>query len=197
MNRQSRLRHHFPRRGYTLIELLIVMSMSVAVTGGSVVCISTVLKSERSSAAAVHESLVIARLRQVWSDDVHQTQESKFGSGDQGETSQCQLTLRDGRLVQYRSTNRGIMREAQRNQVIEKRDVFQFPEGTRFEIQQIDESRLARLTVIHPTIDLSAIASSSPHVALSAPRGAVMTFDAALGREARLLEALQKPSEAK
>ena len=75
MNRFPHLRNGRTRRGYTLIEMLVVISISTVATGGSLICISTILKGERITAVAVQESQIVARLRLMWSDDVHWAQE--------------------------------------------------------------------------------------------------------------------------
>lgn len=197
MNRFRRLRHRRTRPGYSLIELIIVISMSAAATGGSLVCISTMLRGERIAAVAVQESQVIARLRVIWNEDVHLAQEWKIGSVEGKAETQCDLVLKDGSHVQYRSSNWGLLRQVQRTGAPEKRDVFQFPHGTHFEFHQVEEPRLARLKVIRPAVDSRTVPGTSANSSSNVLGTVVMTFDSALGREARLHESLQTPSEAK
>ena len=197
MNRFPHLRRGRTRRGYTLIELLVVISMSAVATGGSLICISTMLKGERITAVAVHESQVVARLRQMWHDDVHLAQEWNFGSAEQNGVSQCELSFKDGRKVRYRSSNRGLIRYVQKKDGLEERDVFQFAEGTHYEFHQIERPRLARLKAIRPAAYSSAMPSAASKSLPNVLGTVVMTFDAALGREARLIEYSQTQQEAK
>ena len=195
MNRFHCLGQNRARHGFTLIEMLVVISISAVATGGSLVCISTMLKAERLTAAAVQENQVVARLRLVWKEDVHLAQEWNVSSEEQHQGSQCDLSLKDGRKVRYRSSNWGLLRQVQRNDLPEENAVFQFAEGTRFQFHRVEQPRLARLKVIRPAIDSSALAASgtSPNV-----QGSIlMTFDAALGREAMFLDYFSAQTEEK
>lgn len=197
MKRFPRLEQNQTRRGYSLIELLVVISISTVATGGSVVCISTMLKAERLTAAAAQESQIVARLRSVWKQDVHLALEWNVGSAEQNVDSGCELILKDGRKVRYRSSPSGISRKVLRNDRAEENDVFQFTEGTRFQFYRVEQPRLARLKVVRPAIDSSVIAGVSGKSSPNHQGKVVLTFDAALGREAQFLEYFPAQKEQK
>jgi hypothetical protein len=189
------LKQNQTRRGYSLIELLLVIMFSTVATGGSVVCISTMLKAERLTAVTVQESQAVARLRSVWKEDVHLAQEWNVGAAEQNGDSQCDLSLQDHRTVRYRSSAAGLSRQVLRNDSVEENAVFQFAEGTRFQFDRVEQPRLARLRVIRPAMDSSGMAGGESSSKVQGRL--VMTFDAALGREAKFLEYFPAPQEEK
>lgn len=197
MKRFPRCKHDQARSGFSLIELLIVISISIVATGGSIVCISTMLKAERHTATAAQEIQVVARLRSVWKDDVHLAKEWNIGSSEKDGGSQCVLFLNDDRQVRYRSSRSGISRQVLKKDRAEENAVFQFVEGTRFEFSGVEQPRLARLRVIRPALDSRGIAGVTVGSSSNVQGRIVMTFDAALGREAKLLESFSAQKEHK
>lgn len=132
------------RRGVSLIELLIVISIGGVVVGLCATTMHLILRVERDQARAVRLTAVLSRIRQLFSNDVHGAVLAEIKPGD---TDKSQLQLAEdgpGRVV-YSADEHILRRERFAGERLEHRDEFHFPLGTRIHFEQEERPRIARL----------------------------------------------------
>ncbi len=155
-----------PRRGKTLIEMLVLISVLSAILSVVAMTLVALFKTDRQILRDLDQATALARLSGKFRSDAHAASSCQIGQS-------CQLALPDGRVIHYLAAPREIAREIRRGEVVEHRDAFLLPSAAavRFELPAESAGRLVRLSI--------AAAPDSDRAYLTAIRPAVI--EAAVG----------------
>ena len=138
-------------RGFSLIELIVVMSMMMIILSLTGMSFHLLTRTERAVAQSFVTERAISRLAVQFRDDVHRSNEGTISSNV--ENAIGELNLRDSRGIQvrYLAASEIITRFLIKNDKIVSRDDFRLPE-CRVSIAAGDqaESKLRRLVIERP-----------------------------------------------
>ena len=176
------------RRGVSIIEVMVVISIAVLMLGAGISLLHLLLRVERDGVKDVWYGRSLARLSEAWRKDVR-------GAGDgrveDGESRQAVLSRPDGAVVTYSSKGHVISRVAQRGDTVEQRDAFHFPDGSTFRFEIDGDPRFARVVIRRPALPQKGASaertgdSESANVAAEKPSGRKTTVEALLSRDLR------------
>ena len=105
------------RRGKTLLEVAVIISLTSVVLSLASVTLVTLFRVERQTTAGLAHERSLARLASQWRADAHLAVAVKTGDG-------CEMRLNDGRSVFYAFSNPRITREVRLADRVEHRDAF-------------------------------------------------------------------------
>lgn len=176
------------RRGVSLIELLVVMSISGVLLGTASTMVCMLLSVHKSVRSHVQDSASRSRLAEQFRLDVHAaTAIVRLEPGGAGPPAPGWVFRLDGQeTLRYVVEPRGIVRCEYRGDKIVGRDVFLFSDDTTAAIE-VDSEDLP--TVVRLRIE-SAGGASSDCAGPSPAR--TISFETVLGRDHRFRENLGK-----
>ena len=162
------------RRGKTLVEMLILITIIGTTTGIGATTLVGLFKTERQVRRDIQQQTTLARLASRFRTDVHSARSCQVQQS-------CDLSLNDGRIVRYAAAGSRLTREVLRADAVEHRDAFLLPDTAliRFEQPEATGGRLVRLTI--------SAAESSDKAYLTSVRPTVI--EAAIGISATRAEA--------
>jgi hypothetical protein len=154
------------RRGKTLIEMLILMSVMSLILGLVATSLVLLFKTDRQVRRDLDQVTALARLGSKFRADAHAATACQAGDT-------CDLAQSDGRVIRYALAEGRITREVRRGDTLEHRDAFVLPRTAtaRFDMPAEANGRLVRLII--------AAAENSDRAFLTAVRPA--TIEAAIG----------------
>jgi type II secretory pathway pseudopilin PulG len=154
------------RRGKSLIEMLILISLTSVVLGIVSTTLVALFKTDRQVRRDLVQLTTLARLGSRFRTDAHAARSCQIDKT-------CDLTLADGRLIRYSFEGQRLSREVRRGDAIEHRDAFVLPDtaAVGFDKPATHGGRLVRLSIT------AQERSDKPY--LTAVRPA--TIDAAVG----------------
>jgi prepilin-type N-terminal cleavage/methylation domain-containing protein len=173
-----------PRAAYTLIETLVAISVAGIMFAAVITAIHLLLGSERRISRGIVTQSSLARLSRTFRQDVHAADRAVLGTG---ELPGLTLSLPSGAEVRYRPSERGVLREVVRSEVVESQESYRLAETLHIQFDyEAGESRVR-----------AVIAQSKPDEVSAGPgnRSAggkwisarEMTFEATLARDRRFL----------
>jgi prepilin-type N-terminal cleavage/methylation domain-containing protein len=187
MNVLSRVPRQTPRRprsrrGVSLIELLIVISIGSVIVGTCVTTMHLLLRVERDQERALRQSVILSRVRKLFSDDVHSGTTAALGDVA---TDGARLTLEglDGRRVIYSAEEHTLTREEISNDQPAHADQFHFSPGTVLSFTR-DES-FVRLEISIPAGVPDGRSSHDAARSQGRPPMRLLTIEAFLDRDRR------------
>jgi type II secretory pathway pseudopilin PulG len=130
------------RRGKTLVEMLVLITILSMILGGVGTTLVALFKTDRQVLRDLDQLAALSRLGSRFRTDAHAAQSCQVGES-------CQLTLSDGRTIDYSVAPRKISREVRRGDEVLHRDAFTLPEAAivRFELPAESQGRLVRLVI--------------------------------------------------
>ena len=154
------------RSGKSLIEMLILISLTSVVLGIVSTTLVALFKTDRQVRRDVQQQTTLARLGSRFRTDAHAARSCQIDKT-------CDLTLADGRVIRYSFEGQRLSREVRRRDAIEHRDAFVLPDtaAVGFDKPASHAGRLVRLSI--------TAQEPSDKAYLTAVRPA--TFDAAIG----------------
>jgi type II secretory pathway pseudopilin PulG len=154
------------RRGKTLVEMLVLISVLTIILGLVATSLIVLFKTDRQVRRDLEQVTALARLSSKFRADAHAADSCQVAEA-------CDLALPDGRVVRYAAGPERITREVRRGDAVEHRDAFLLPATAtaKFELPDETQGRLVRLTI--------AAAENSDRPYLTAVRPA--TIEAAVG----------------
>jgi hypothetical protein len=157
-------------RGYSLIEMLLVMTGLALLFGVSVGTIHMLLRLDRGNRARLGETATVSRLARQFRHDVHAaTSAQRDGKG-------LVFRLLDGRNVEYVTEGGRLMRVEARAAETVGREVFRMPSrgSTTWDVRE-DGGRSWAIMVLEPAAHAKDIVPPRP-----------VRIEALVGKEARL-----------
>lgn len=134
------------RRGVSLIELLIVISIGTVIIGLCVTTMHLLLRVERDQARSLRSAMVLSRVRQLFAADVHAGVTAEIGAGD-GDNRQLQVATKGTDRVVYSADQNVLRREEFDGERLTHRDDFHFLPGAEFHFEQEQDPQIVRLNI--------------------------------------------------
>ncbi len=174
------------RRGYSITELLVVMSMTSVVFTVGVGMVHRVMHEQKFAGRDNAMHRVAERLSTRLREDVHRaTAAELINSGDQDEQS---LKLSGQRIVTYTVRKHGVERISTRDSGLTHRDTFQFPDNYRLEFSEGPSERVVFTAFALPQAYLETTSDESQRDMIEREvRRAVMLVEASVARDYRFL----------
>jgi len=162
------------RSGKTLIEMLILISLTSMVLGTVATTLIALFKTDRQVRRDVEQQTTLARLGSRFRTDAHAARTCQIDKT-------CELIWPDGRVVRYALEGQRLSREVRNGDAVEHRDAFVLPNtaAVRFEQPADLGGRLVRLSIT------AKEHSDKPYLTAVRPT----TIDAAIGLSAMTKEA--------
>jgi prepilin-type N-terminal cleavage/methylation domain-containing protein len=160
------------RRAFTLIEMIVVITVGAALMGIAVSLLLVLFRTERIGRAHGGESGSIQQLADQFRRDVHAAADVTVHDKDR---QRCQFALTPDCSVQYTMAPDGISREEQLLSRNMRRELYALPKDTTL---AVDVDRAASPAVVTMTIQ--------PKDASRRP-GNVLRVEAVLGRDLRFI----------
>lgn len=131
-----------PRRGKTLIEMLVLITILSVIMGVVATTLAALFKTDRQVLRDLDQLAALSRLGETFRIDAHAAESCQVGES-------CQLALADGRVVHYAVAGPRIAREVRRGEEVLHRDAFSLPEAAsvRFDLPAESGGRLVRLSI--------------------------------------------------
>jgi prepilin-type N-terminal cleavage/methylation domain-containing protein len=174
MNSRIASRRAPRRRGYSLVELLVVISVSSVLASVAVGLIGILMGVDRGGRRHLHETNALARLAQQFRADVAAA-ESASSDGPH----ELHLRLSGGRVVDYASEAGQATREERLGQESQMHEQFSLPEEARLAFEVAADQRPAMASASLAAANDAAGAGDSATVRLG------WRVEAAVGRELR------------
>lgn len=134
------------RRGVSLVEILIVVTIAGVILLVSMTTIHLLLRAEREQARAVWMAVTVSRLEQVFREDVHASLAEPLVPQAEA-LPRLTLAADDGRAIAYIADDHVLERVESRSGAESHRDQFHFPPGTRIRFESDESPRLVRLVL--------------------------------------------------
>ena len=173
------------RRGYSLAELLVVMSMTGVVFTVGVGMVHRLLHQQKFASRDNAMQRVAERLSSTLREDVQRATGAELQSGEQGDQS-LELNLPGQRITTYTVHQNVLERVAIAGGGPPHRDRFQFPANYRLQFSDVTSERVAFTAFAIPQAYLPASGDSEVEV-IDDVRRAVMHVEASAGRDYRFL----------
>ena len=106
-------RRKLPRRGYSLIEMVLIVGAVAIIIGLCASVLSGLFRIERSGRAALADSTTLARFARQFRSDARASKSARPSDPKTGD-ARLELTAADGRVVVYRVEQRRLIREERR-----------------------------------------------------------------------------------
>ncbi|MDB5337329.1 MAG: hypothetical protein JWN70_2948 [Planctomycetaceae bacterium] len=148
------------RRGWTLIEMLVTISVMASITGIAIKILTTLLRAERNGIEHVTRLTTVSRLSRQFRADVRAATELQL-SGDNPQQPLLRVTSEDQRQIQYEIHPQGLLRTEKRpGQPLTVTDLLRFKNGRFRIVESPAPPRL--LTLVIETPDTFAIGTKQP-----------------------------------
>jgi prepilin-type N-terminal cleavage/methylation domain-containing protein len=141
-----------PRPGYTLVEVVVTMTIASAVLVTATVWLVFLIRGERAG----REHLLLAtsrhRLAEQFRRDIHAAVD--VASDDSAKAAQdrlVRLLLPDERMVDYELLDRRIIRSEQRQDQLKRRETWRIPAHASARVEQPEDDQLMFLIVDRAT----------------------------------------------
>jgi type II secretory pathway pseudopilin PulG len=120
---RSQRRKGRPRRGYTLIEMVIVIGAAMLIMGLVGSLLGALFKVERGSRAAVNDATTVSRLARQFREDVHASESLKTTTPKPSGIG-LELIGIDGATTAYLVDGGRLIREASREGKVRAREAY-------------------------------------------------------------------------
>lgn len=160
------------RAGFTLIEMMVVISTTAALMSFATVLLALLFRADHAGHDAMAQQLAIAHLSRQFRADAHVATSAQVAQDNPGA---LELSLDDGRTVGWTSSEGTVSRFDRRGDAVVSRESYVLSEGvTVFSIA--DEGNIVRLR--HSGVPPAVLENSAQSMA---PPSDVLTIEAAIG----------------
>jgi prepilin-type N-terminal cleavage/methylation domain-containing protein len=168
------------RRGFTLVEVLVVITVSSVIMGIAVTLLYGLLLTQRTARDHLHRCHELDRLAEQFRRDVHLA--TTHNGADLTAGWQCHLPA--DRTVTYRAEPGGLVRVEHQGQVVRQRESFALPPNSVASIEVTNSRKDGRGPAIASL--LVTPAGDNPGTSAQGPPAArPVRIDAVLGRDHR------------
>ena len=161
------------RNAFTLVELMVVISMlgALMILIGAV--FSLLMRSEKTVMQSVLMERTISRLSEQFRKDVHETASFVGGSDPGGELTELTLAGGANGSIRYGVSKNGIERQLTSQNSVTARDTFVLPDcQTHFEQGKGTESTMLSIVVLRP----GALLQRTPHAPIPRRRMEIQAY---------------------
>ncbi len=161
------------RRGFTLVELLVVISVLAIIlpmAGGTVFFL---LQAQSRSAESLREAMAITQFSHTFRSDIHAAQSAHPSTrlpGDGG----VRLKLEDSRGIEYDAEPNGfVTRTVRRGEVVERREQFRVgADPPKFKIEQAGREVAVTISPrVRPSVPLDNATKTAAGIRIAAVVG--------------------------
>ena len=139
------------RRGVSLIEMVVVISMMTVVIGLVGMTFHLLMRSEKLVSQSFVTERTISHLAVQFRDDIHQSESGVLTSGSESDQSELALGNASGIQIRYLITADGLVRLLVTDGQVTAREDFRLPDcRVSFSTGPDDESSLRRLVIERP-----------------------------------------------
>ena len=125
---------HSARSGFTLMEMLSVITAMSALSVTGTLLVALMLTAETKGAKTVLEQTTLARIGRQLRSDAHQSPTVTLSGTAEAPDSRLELPAGEGRTVRWTAGADGVVREVVAGDAREQRESYRLPEGSsRFE----------------------------------------------------------------
>ena len=167
--------HRTSRGGWTLIEMLVTISVMGTLTGVAVKTLSAMLQSEFRGVEHVARLATVSKMARQFRTDIHAA--SKFELANVPNKPLLLISVNETRQIQYEIQPAGLLRTEQRGSQSPIRELWRLKQ-TRFQLEET-AGPTRFLTLVVGTLDPHPSQGSSPTATLKELR-----IDAIVGRDA-------------
>ena len=139
------------RRGTSLVEVVVAMSVATVILSLSVGTIHLLLRAERNTARSVWIGSTLSRVSQLFPRDAHAAGTAEVLAADAEQGARLQFKLPDGHSVQYAIDAHSLTRTALSDNNAPHRDVFHFSPGTLIRFERESRPDLVAVIIERPT----------------------------------------------
>ena len=184
------------RRGHSLIELLVVISVGSALLAVSVGLLHTLLQMQQGGRKHLQQRRTLERLADQFREDVHaatQVRATAAGPG-QAEGPGWELPRDPEHTVEYRLQEDNLVRTERQKDKVLRRESFALPQGATVSMETpkmgIAETAPGLVTLrIVPLLPSERQPAGQPRAPGAASPGRTIRVDAALATDHRFLQA--------
>ncbi len=159
------------RRGFTLIEMVIVMTVGSVVTGLAVVLLGTLLHTENISRDHARQSTTLSRLAEQFRGDVRAA--TAVGSSD---ATSWEFAMEAPRTVIYRAESDALVRLERNGEELLRQERFSLPSGTAASMQIDKQPSATTVSLIVAPIEDDPPPRATRMIRFDAPLGADHRF---------------------
>lgn len=121
-----------PRRGYTLVEMLVVISVSTVLLGAAVSMLYVLLRAEHGGREHANRATIVARLADQFRTDIHAARRPIPGDG--ADKDQRRFALKDDAVLIYRALPGEVERREEIAGKLVRQESYALPAGSSAEI---------------------------------------------------------------
>lgn len=161
------------RRGYTLVECLVVLTLTGTALGTSALTMHALSRAERQVREEFQDAGDLARLAVQLREDAHQALSARIESSGEPPTSANVLSLPapDDRIVQYTLQDANLERVVRQAGIVQHRETYGLPTATAAHWQVVSD---------RPRLLVSLVWAPEPGRAGGPPGSAMGRLDAAV-----------------
>jgi prepilin-type N-terminal cleavage/methylation domain-containing protein len=140
------------RKGFTLVELLAVITVSSFVLGLCVATVYALMRMEQAGRARLAEGASLGRLSLTFRDDVRAATGARPSAGDDRNPARLELALPEGRTVEYQARRGELLRTERSGGKVDHMDRFRLTAGAspRFATREEDGRTVVGVDVGSP-----------------------------------------------
>jgi prepilin-type N-terminal cleavage/methylation domain-containing protein len=165
------------RGGFSLIEMLAVMTTAAVLTGIAVGILYGLMRLEKTSRRQIARRVTMTRLSDQFRRDARSAREftAPEAGAQEGSAVLCRFSLDEGRMVEYRAEAGAVSRTARAGDEVLDRDTFTLAEDATVTVQRIGDAEpgVLRLRIVPPA---------------GAPEESPWRVDALLAKDRRFVE---------
>ena len=137
------------RRGYSLIEMIVVMTVGATMLGIAVTLLGALMQAERAGRAHIGQNGIFNRLADQFRRDVHAADGLVVVVENDAGESAWRLNLGDGRSVWYVAGRDEIVREERKGRTVLRQESYRLPDdcGVTIAADASASPRIVRLTI--------------------------------------------------
>lgn len=129
------------RRGISLIEVLVVITLSSAMVAAAVALLHALLRTRDVAQAGMVQRASIARLADTFRDDVHRATAFQPGEAKDSRAAQWTFGVGAGRAVAYRVEQGELVREVREGNATARREFFVLPKDAKLAVTRRSEGK--------------------------------------------------------
>ncbi len=140
-----------PRRGVSLVEMLVVITIAAVMVGLAATTMHLLLGAEHEATRSLRFSASVARLARSFRDDLHAARDVELPLPEPGKPAMLVATADGGRRIRYELDAHRATRVETDGADETQREMFYFPPRSQLHFEPAGTRGLIRLTIEMPS----------------------------------------------